>query len=450
MTMQNDTIAAIATPSGMGGVGVIRVSGTKAYEIAKKITGKDLTPRYAHYANFTDNCTDTDSNNNVDSKVIDQGLVIYFKAPHSYTGEDIVEFQGHGGVYVLQSVLKLILANGARQARPGEFTERAFLNDKMDLVQAEAVADLIESRSQSATTAALRSLSGRFSAVIDDLQASIIGLRVYVEAALDFSEEEIDFLSDGKVEAQITDLQKKVSDTLQKAGYGKLLHDGVQVVLVGEPNVGKSSLMNQLLGQDRAIVTDEAGTTRDTLEETILIKHIPVKITDTAGLREADNIVEKVGIERAKAAVQSADLAIWLRDGRTLTDSCPAELDSVDFLEVHNKADLCDDNKLSEKAITISAKTGQGIEQLIDHIADKVIGKHNEEGVFSARERHVTALQQAQEHIGTAHRCIQNLATAELVAEELRLAQNALSEITGEYRSDDLLGAIFSSFCVGK
>lgn len=453
MTIQHDTIAAIATPSGMGGVGVIRVSGSKAYDIAKKITGKELTPRFAHYANFTDNRTDTD-------KVIDQGLVIYFKAPHSYTGEDIVEFQGHGGVYVLQSVLKLILANGARQARPGEFTERAFLNDKMDLVQAEAVADLIESRSQSATTAALRSLSGQFSAVIDDLQASIIGLRVYVEAALDFSEEEIDFLSDGKVEGQITDLQNKVTETLQKAGYGKLLHDGVQVVLVGEPNVGKSSLMNQLLGQDRAIVTDEAGTTRDTLEETILIQHIPVKITDTAGLREADNIVEKVGIERAKAAVQSADLAIWLRDGRTLTDNRPAELDSVDFLEVHNKVDLCTDtdkantdrdtNNSTDKAIRISAKTGQGIDRLINQIADKVIGKHSEEGVFSARERHITALQQAQEHINTAHRCIQNLATAELVAEELRLAQNALSEITGEYRSDDLLGAIFSSFCVGK
>ncbi len=451
MTIQQDTIAAIATPSGMGGVGVIRVSGSKAYNIAKKITGKDLIPRYAHYANFTDTDSPVD-------KVIDQGLVIYFKAPHSYTGEDIVEFQGHGGVYVLQSVLKLILSCGARQARPGEFTERAFLNDKMDLVQAEAVADLIESRSQSATTAALRSLSGQFSAVIDDLQASIIGLRVYVEAALDFSEEEIDFLSDGKVENQITDLQKKVAETLQKAGYGKLLHDGVQVVLVGEPNVGKSSLMNQLLGQDRAIVTDEAGTTRDTLEETILIQHIPVKITDTAGLREADNIVEKVGIERAKAAVQSADLAIWLRDGRTLTDNRPTELDSVDFIEVHNKVDLCTDtdkantdiNNSTDKAIRISAKTGQGIEQLINHIADRVIGKHSEEGVFSARERHITALQQAQEHINTAHRCIQNLATAELVAEELRLAQNALSEITGEYRSDDLLGAIFSSFCVGK
>ncbi len=451
MTIQNDTIAAIATPSGMGGVGVIRVSGPKAYEIAKKITGQDLTPRYAHYANFTDNSANTDSLTTSTDKVVDQGLVIYFKAPHSYTGEDIVEFQGHGGVYVLQSVLKLILANGARQARPGEFTERAFLNDKMDLVQAEAVADLIESRSQSATTAALRSLSGQFSAVIDDLQASIIGLRVYVEAALDFSEEEIDFLSDGKVEGQIIDLQKKVSDTLQKAGYGKLLHDGVQVVLVGEPNVGKSSLMNQLLGQDRAIVTDEAGTTRDTLEETILIKHIPVKITDTAGLREADNIVEKVGIERAKAAVQSADLAIWLRDGRTLADSRPDELDNVDFLEVHNKVDLCTDtDSRTNKAIGISAKTGQGIDQLINHIADKVIGKHSEEGVFSARERHITALQQAQAHINTAHQCIQNLATAELVAEELRLAQNALSEITGEYRSDDLLGAIFSSFCVGK
>lgn len=446
MTTNNDTIAAIATPAGMGGVGVIRVSGTKACEIAQVITGKTLTPRYAHYANFTD----------TQHTVVDQGIVIYFNAPHSYTGEDVVEFQGHGGVYVLQSVLKLILSHGARQARPGEFTERAFLNDKMDLIQAEAVADLIESRSQSATTAALRSLSGQFSAVIEDLQTSIIGLRVYVEAALDFSEEEIDFLSDGKVEADIADLQDKVTDTLQKAGYGKLLHDGVQVVLVGEPNVGKSSLMNQLLGQERAIVTDEAGTTRDTLEETLLIENIPVKITDTAGLREADNVVEKVGIERAKAAVQAADLAIWLRDGSTLSDTCPDELAHVDFIEVHNKADLMTDKPIyptlsaADNVVAISAKTGQGIEGLIEQIAARITGKHSEEGVFSARQRHITALQQAEQHIDKAYAFIQSLATAELVAEELRLAQNALSEITGEYRSDDLLGAIFSSFCVGK
>ncbi|PID66035.1 MAG: tRNA uridine-5-carboxymethylaminomethyl(34) synthesis GTPase MnmE [Gammaproteobacteria bacterium] len=446
MMIDNDTIAAIATPAGMGGVGVIRVSGSQALSIARTVTGKKiLTPRYAHYANFSDS----------NHTVIDQGIVIYFNAPHSYTGEDVVEFQGHGGVYVLQSVLKLILSLGARQARPGEFSERAFLNDKMDLIQAEAVADLIESRSQSATTAALRSLSGQFSAVIEDLQASIITLRVYVEAALDFSEEEIDFLSDGKVKEKINALQKKVRATQQKAGYGKLLHDGVQVVLVGEPNVGKSSLMNQLLGQDRAIVTDEAGTTRDTLQETLLIRQIPVNITDTAGLREADNMVEKVGIARAKAAVQSADLAIWLRDGSTLSDKRPDELAQVDFIEVHNKADLltADDlpvQKISDEVITISAKTGQGIDVLIEKIADKIIGKHSEEGVFSARERHINALQQARQHIDTASDFIQSLATAELVAEELRLAHNALGEMTGDYRSDDLLGAIFSSFCVGK
>lgn len=442
---QYDTIAAIATPPGMGGVGVIRVSGPAALSIASSITGKTLTPRYAHYANFCDGA----------GSIIDQGVIIYFNAPHSYTGEEVVEFQGHGGVYVLQSVLQLVLANGARQARPGEFTERAFLNDKMDLVQAEAVADLIESRSESATQAALRSLSGQFSDVVNDLQAAVIALRVYVEAALDFSEEEIDFLSDGKVEAEIQRLLDRVRETQRKAGYGKLLHDGVQVVLVGEPNAGKSSLMNQLLGHERAIVTDEAGTTRDTLEETLLIRGIPVRITDTAGLREAENAVEKVGIERAKAAVQSADLAIWLRDGRRLSDAQPEALNKVDFIEVHNKADLFEpSNRLVDKnaapTLSISAKTGQGIEQLIAAIAERIGDKHNEEGVFSARERHVQALQQTEEHIEKAHACIQSLATSELVAEELRLAQQALSEITGEYRTDDLLGAIFSSFCVGK
>lgn len=437
----NDTIAAIATPAGMGGVGVIRVSGKLALPIAEKITQKTLKPRYAHYANFY----------NPQQEVIDKGVVIYFNAPQSYTGESVVEFQGHGGVHVLQSVLQLILSHGARQARPGEFTERAFLNDKMDLLQAEAVADLIESRSSSATTAALRSLSGQFSEVINELQAAVIGLRVYVEAALDFSEEEIDFLSDGKVEMEIVELREKVNQTRQKAGYGKLLNEGVQVVLVGEPNAGKSSLMNQLLGHERAIVTDEAGTTRDTLEETLLIRGIPVTITDTAGLREAENAVEKVGIQRAKAAVQSADLAIWLRDGRTLVDKQPDELAAVSFIEVHNKADLYDPMaKTAENVLAISAKTGQGIEQLIAEIAESITQKHSEEGVFSARERHIQALNVTYSHIETALQYIQSLATAELVAEELRLAQNALSEITGEYRSDDLLGAIFSSFCVGK
>ncbi|PIE45193.1 MAG: tRNA uridine-5-carboxymethylaminomethyl(34) synthesis GTPase MnmE [Gammaproteobacteria bacterium] len=440
--MITETIAAIATPPGMGGVGIVRVSGGDALGVAEAITGKKLKARYAHYAEFR----------NQAGKVVDQGVVIYFKAPHSYTGEDVVEFQGHGGVYVLQSVLRTVLSHGVRQAKPGEFTERAFLNDKMDLVQAEAVADLIESRSQSAVTAALRSLSGQFSAVVNALQASVIRLRVYVEAALDFSEEDIDFLSDGKVESDIQALLQQIEQTVQKAGYGRLLHEGVQVVLVGEPNVGKSSLMNYLLGHERAIVTEEAGTTRDTLEETIVICGIPVRITDTAGLREADNVVEKVGIERAKAALQSADLAIWLRDGQVLSDGRPPELAQVDFIEVHNKADLFDRQARSHvgEALPISAKTGQGIEQLIDVIAGKITQKHSEEGVFSARERHIQALAETKRHVEAAHRFIRSLATAELVAEELRLAQQSLSKITGEYYSDDLLGAIFSHFCVGK
>lgn len=437
MNQQTETIAAIATPSGMGGVGVIRVSGSEALTIAAAMTGKTLTPRYAHYAAFR----------NQAGQIIDRGVVIYFNAPHSYTGEAVVEFQGHGGVYVMQSVLQSILAHGARQARPGEFTERAFLNDKMDLIQAEAVADLIESRSQSAATAALRSLSGQFSAVIDELQATIIALRVYVEAALDFSEEEIDFLSDGKVADDINALLAQVIKTRQQAGYGQLLHDGVRVVLAGEPNASKSSLMNRLLGHERAIVTEEAGTTRDTLQETLIIRGIPVQITDTAGLREADNAVEKVGIARAKAAVQAADLAIWLRDGRTLADTQPDELNQVDFIEIHNKADLFTATTNADGVLSISAKTGWGVEALIETIADRISVKHSEEGTFSARERHVNALVKTQQHVENAQ---QSLQTAELVAEELRLAQQALSEITGEYRNDDLLGDIFSSFCIGK
>lgn len=433
----NDTIAAIATPSGMGGVGVIRMSGDQAVNVAKAMTGVTPQPRYAHYANF----------HNPAGDIIDQGIMLYFNAPHSYTGEDVVEFQGHGGVYILQSLLQVILSHGVRQARPGEFTERAFLNDKLDLLQAEAVADLIEARSQSATTAALRSLSGAFSNVVYDLQTQIIELRVYIEAALDFSEEEIDFLSEGNIAAQLGDLLDNVIKTEQQAGYGKLLHDGVQIVLVGEPNAGKSSLMNQLLGHERAIVTEEAGTTRDTLEETLLIKDIPVTITDTAGLRETDNHIERAGIERAKAAIRHADLAIWLRDGRVLSDAKPDVLNHVETIEVHNKADLysADPNDLS-----ISAKTGQGIEKLMTAIAAKIHVKHNEEGVFSARERHLQALLKTKDHIQQANGLIHSLSTAELVAEELRLAQQALSEITGEYCSDDLLGAIFSSFCVGK
>lgn len=452
-----ETIAAIATPSGMGGVGIVRISGSQALAIAERLTGKKLKTRYAHYADFRA----------TDGALVDRGVVIYFNAPHSYTGEEVVECQGHGGVYVLQALLQAILAYGARQAKPGEFTERAFLNDKMDLVQAEAVADLIESRSQSAVAAALRSLSGAFSDIIDELQGAVIALRIYVEAALDFSDEDIDFLSDGKVEADLEDLLRTLSRTRQQAGYGQLLQHGVNVVLVGEPNAGKSSLMNRLLGHERAIVTEEAGTTRDTLQETLTIQGIPVNITDTAGLREADSQVEKVGIERAKAAVQAADLAIWLRDGNTLSDSQPQELAHVDFLEVHNKADLFDrslnktntadksESEMSDKArgdatLQISAKTGFGIETLIAAIADKISIKHSEESVFSARERHLIALANAQTHLETAQQLMYAKQTPELVAEELRLTQNALSEITGEYRSDDLLGDIFSRFCIGK
>lgn len=435
----NQTIAAIATPLGMGGVGVIRVSGNRALKIAKKITGKVLKPRYVHYANFY----------SPSGEVIDCGVVLYFNAPHSYTGEDVVEFQGHGGAFVLQSVLQLVLSHGARQARPGEFTERAFLNDKMDLVQAEAVANLIEARSQSAQMAAMRSLSGMFSDVVNQLQTDIISLRVYVEAALDFSDEEIDFLSDNHIANQIKQLLQTVQQTLDKATYGQLLQEGVQVVLVGEPNVGKSSLLNRLLGQERAIVTAEAGTTRDTLEETINLGGVPVKITDTAGLRETENPIEQAGIDRAKAVLQSADLAIWLRDGRDLTTQLPSDLKTIDYIEVHNKSDLYQP-KDHKNTLAISAKTGQGITELLAYLTQRITKKHSEEGTFSARQRHLQALKETQVHIQEAQHFSCSSSTAELVAEELRLAQQSLSELTGAYHNDELLGEIFSSFCVGK
>ncbi|MPV86627.1 tRNA uridine-5-carboxymethylaminomethyl(34) synthesis GTPase MnmE [Ostreibacterium oceani] len=452
--MQNETIAAIATPPGMGGVGIIRISGGQALAIGQQMTNQTLTPRLAQYSVFRNAQQDT----------LDRGIALYFEAPNSYTGEAVVELQGHGGIHVMQRLLQAVLALGARQARPGEFTERAFLNGKMDLVQAEAVADLIASRSQSAADAAMRSLNGEFSTVIHTLEQTIIGLRVYIEAALDFSDEEIDFLSEGNIASRLDALFEEVCLTLDKANQGKVLQEGVQIVLVGQPNVGKSSLMNRLLGQERAIVTEQAGTTRDTIEESLIIQGIPVRITDTAGLREADDLVEKAGIERTKQAVRAAALAIWLRDASHLQDKKPDELSldgGIDFIEVHNKQDLCQQDLcqappietngvLTNDVLKISAKTGQGIDQLITAIAKRITYQHHEESIFSARERHVQALKVVKFHIQQAVQCIQSLATSELVAEELRLAQNSLCEITGEFTSDDLLGEIFGQFCIGK
>lgn len=434
----NDTVAAIATPSGMGGVGIIRISGKEALTIIGKLTTVSLKPRFATYTTLY----------SIDKQLLDEVVLLYFKSPHSYTGEDVIEIQGHGGVYVMQSVLKAVLDAGARQARPGEFSERAFLNDKMDLIQVEAVADLIESRSASASAAALKSLKGEFSERINTLLMQIIELRVYVEAALDFSDEEIDFLSEGNIAGKIDVLLTLLDEIIRLASHGRLLHDGVQIVLVGEPNAGKSSLLNRLLGEERAIVTEVAGTTRDTLEETLLIADIPVRLIDTAGLRQTDNAIEKVGIERAKKAIEKADLAIWLRDATKLADNRPSELGELDTIEVHNKVDLLQNQQ--DNIIYISAKTGMGISQLLIEIGNRITPKHNEEGLFSARERHIKSLNQAKQHVAMAAEHIKQLQTSELVAEELRLAQLSLSEVTGEFSSDDLLGAIFSSFCIGK
>ncbi len=435
-----DTIAAIATPSGAGGVGIVRISGEKSFEIAKKITAQNLKPRTALYCDFKGK----------DKGLIDQGIAIYFKSPNSYTGEDVVELQGHGGVYVLQNVLEAVLSLGARIATPGEFTQRAFLNNKIDLLQAESISDLISANSKTAANAALKSLSGVFSDKINILLSDIIQVRAFVEASLDFSDEEIDFLSDGKIQKKLDGISNLVDEILEAAKKGKVLQEGLHIVIVGKTNAGKSSLLNQLLGDNRAIVTSQEGTTRDTLEEQMLINDIAVTITDTAGIRETKDLVEKEGIKRTKKAMKKADIIIWLRDISKLDDERPKEIKSekVRFIEVHNKSDLVE--KTDNSIIKISAKTGFGIDDLIEEISSIISVKHNEENIFSARKRHLIALELVRKHINLAKNNLLSLDTSELVAEELRICQLELSKITGEYLADDLLGEIFSSFCIGK
>ena len=441
-----DTIAAIATPPGNGGVGIIRISGISAVEIAKQLTHKLPLPRHAIFTSFRDENDD----------VIDAGILLFFANPRSYTGEDIIELQGHGGSVVLSMVLKRVLSLGARLANPGEFTERAFLNNKLDLAQAEAVADLIESSTEQSVRSAQKSMQGVFSEQVNELVEELTELRIYVEAAIDFVDEEIDFLSDGVVENKVKTLLEKIAKIQKTAQQGRLLRDGMTVVLAGKPNAGKSSLLNALAGYEAAIVTEIAGTTRDTLRERIQIDGMPLHIIDTAGLRESDNVVEKEGIRRAHEEIKKADKILLL------IDSTDPEIDSVistlpaesDITKIYNKIDLVNQSpaiKQSDQGceIYLSVKKESGMGLLTDHLKQSVGFNAETDDVFIARRRHITALTQGHGFVENALVQLHNEA-AELVAEDLRQAQNSLAEITGAFSSDDLLGKIFSSFCIGK
>ncbi len=445
-----DTIAALATPPGRGGVGIVRVSGPLCPDIAQHIVKKSLTPRYAEYLPFYQ----------VDGSIIDMGIALYFPAPHSFTGEHVLELQGHGGPVVLDMLLKSVVNLGARLARPGEFSQRAFLNDKLDLTQAEAIADLIDSASQQAARLALRSLQGAFSQRVHDLLDALIQLRMYVEAAIDFPEEEIDFLQDEQISTQLHQVLVAVKTTLDSATQGCLMREGMTVVIAGKPNAGKSTLLNQLTGKESAIVTDIPGTTRDVLREQIHIDGLPIHVIDTAGLRESGDQVEQEGIRRAWKEIEQADRILYLIDHQQrLTPEDQLFLERLrhagpGLTIVHNKIDITGEkpkreDSAAQSEIYLSAKQGLGLELLREHLKACVGFQQAGEGAFMARRRHVQALQLALEHIESGQHQLHSGA-GELLAEDLRQAQHHLSEITGEFTSDDLLGRIFSSFCIGK
>jgi tRNA modification GTPase len=451
MTEHVDTICAIATPPGAGGLGIVRVSGPGVPAISKALTGMLPKPRYATLAAFRDDR----------GEVIDSGIVLYFPAPHSFTGEHVLELQGHGGTHILQQLVRRVLDLGARAARPGEFSERAFLNDKMDLVQAEAIADLIGSGSDAAARAAQRSLQGAFSDQIRVLQEKLTSLRVFVEAAIDFPDEEIDFLAGSDVLERVRQAGSHVSKLLESAKQGRLLRDGIVLAIIGRPNAGKSSLLNALSGQESAIVTEFPGTTRDVLREQIDLDGIPVHVADTAGIRETSDVIEAEGIRRARQALESADIVLLIRDASESAapdDELYAEVpDGVRTIIVANKADLLPPDifrQLAEEAtgeqVWISARTGSGIDALRKRIRQVIGASEQAEGVFSARQRHVDALKRAGSHLADGFQAMERYQAGELLAEELRLAQQALGEITGEMLPNDLLGEIFSSFCIGK
>ena len=450
-----DTIVAQATPIGRGGVGILRVSGPLASKVAEAVLGRTLTPRMANYLPFKDSNGET----------LDQGIALFFKAPNSFTGEDVLELQGHGGQVILDILLKRILeVEGVRIARAGEFSEQAFLNDKLDLAQAEAIADLIDATSEQAARSALKSLQGEFSNKINQLVDSVIYLRTYVEAAIDFPDEEIDFLADGKIEGHLNDIIQQLNGVRQEAKQGAILREGMKVVIAGRPNAGKSSLLNALAGREAAIVTDIAGTTRDVLREHIHIDGMPLHIIDTAGLREASDEVERIGIARAWEEIAQADKVLLMIDStEQKVDDFKAEW--AEFLAklppnmpvtvIRNKVDLSGEPEGLEQLenftlIRLSAQTKVGVDLLREHLKKSMGYQSSTEGGFLARRRHLQALEEAAEHLARGHVQLTQFFAGELLAEELRMVQNALSEITGQFTSDDLLGNIFSSFCIGK
>lgn len=453
-----DTIAAIATGPGRGGIGIVRISGPDAATIATAIADRPLAPRHAVHCRFIEH------HGEQDVALIDEGIALYFPAPASFTGEDVVELQGHGGPVILDCLLREVIRRGARAARAGEFSERAFLNDKLDLAQAEAIADLIDASSEQAARSAVRSLQGAFSQRIHALVEQLIALRVYVEAAIDFPEEEIDFLADGRVATDLDKIIAELEQTLGDARQGSLLREGMTVVIAGRPNAGKSSLLNALARRDSAIVTDIAGTTRDILREHIQIDGMPLHVIDTAGLRESQNQVERIGIERAWEQIRQADRVLLVVDATASAQELHASYS--EFTRAHpeggdgvtvilNKCDLSGHipgvvNGTEIATIALSARTGAGLDALHEHLKS-VMGYHaGDGGIFMARRRHIEALQRAHGHLLTGRDALQAHTAGELLADDLLRAQQALGEITGEFTADDLLGRIFSSFCIGK
>ncbi|MBB1272696.1 tRNA uridine-5-carboxymethylaminomethyl(34) synthesis GTPase MnmE [Psychromonas sp. SR45-3] len=455
MIKATDTIVAQATAPGRGGVGIVRVSGPDAEAVAQIILGKLPKVRYAEYLPFHDQ----------NNEVLDQGIALLFKGPNSFTGEDVLELQGHGGPIVMDMLIKAILTiKNLRSANPGEFSERAFMNDKLDLAQAEAISDLIEASSEQAAKSALHSLQGEFSNKVNELVESLIYLRIYVEASIDFPEEEVDFLSDGKIASDLYKIIDNLSAVKEQAKQGAILRDGMKVVIAGRPNAGKSSLLNTLVGKESAIVTDIAGTTRDVMREHIHIDGMPLHIIDTAGLREGADEVERIGIERAWTEINNADRILFMLDATTTDAEDPREIwpDFIDRLPnnvgltvVRNKADLTGETLVTTEhdnhpVYRISAKTGLGVDDLKQHLKDIMGYQGNTEGGFMARRRHLEAIDRAEQHLLEGKVQLEEYQAGELLAEELRLTQQHLSEITGEFTSDDLLGRIFSSFCIGK
>ena len=450
-----DTIVAQATAPGKGGVGIIRVSGKLSKSVAEHILGKCPKPRYADYLSF----------NTLQGEQLDQGIALFFVGPNSFTGEDVLELQGHGGPVIIDMLLREITQiEGVRLAKPGEFSERAFLNDKIDLTQAEAIADLINANSEQAAKSALHSLQGQFSKHIDALVEQVIHLRMYVEAAIDFPDEEIDFLSDGKVANDLNAIIEQLDNVTAQAKQGAIMREGMRVVIAGRPNAGKSSLLNALAGREAAIVTDIAGTTRDVLREHIDIDGMPLHIIDTAGLRESPDVVEQIGIERAWQEINQADRVLFMVDSTETNETDPAKIwpefaeklpQGMGISVIRNKADLSGetikvDDSADTPVLSVSANSGEGVELVKSHLKQIMGFQGATEGSFMARRRHLDALESASHHLLTGKDQLEMHIAGEILAEELRLTQQYLNEITGEFTSDDLLGKIFSSFCIGK